>query len=243
MSNRIICGTCCISRGDDGSSGSDRGCSRIRTLEITKCRRAVPTPALPTRHRKSVRVFFAMVPQFHSSRLPACPRVVTVLLCAPAPRLSSSSHSGSIWGRCAAMPNRLCIRCLEWAPCKKCAFCRGPWYCGPDCQTADWERHRRECPPARVRREVGPLLHDATPLAPCMIRRILAFITGPSRSEMYLDSAASVAAAPLAAPPPSPVQADRASRAYHVSPSPPCVRASTVVVGAAGAVPESRRWK
>ena len=41
MSIRInICGTCCISRGDDGSSGSGRGCSRIRTLEITKCLQA-----------------------------------------------------------------------------------------------------------------------------------------------------------------------------------------------------------
>ena len=49
----------------------------------------------------------------------------------------------------------LCVICLTYADCKRCA-CGGGWYCSRTCQYCDWadaaEPHRDVCPLRQVKK-------------------------------------------------------------------------------------------
>merc|ERR1719234_1511122 len=39
----------------------------------------------------------------------------------------------------------LCFYCRVQFGRAKCSVCRGPWYCGEECQAEHWPLHRRDC--------------------------------------------------------------------------------------------------
>lgn len=41
----------------------------------------------------------------------------------------------------------LCSVCQQEIATKRCAKCKGPWYCGRECQRKDWKQHRKQCRP------------------------------------------------------------------------------------------------
>lgn len=50
-----------------------------------------------------------------------------------------------------AMGMRCCAVCGSFGKMKPCAGCRGILYCGTECQTHDWKRHKKAC--RAIRRE------------------------------------------------------------------------------------------
>ncbi len=43
-----------------------------------------------------------------------------------------------------------CRRCKLVGRWRKCAGCRSTFYCGVDCQAADWTQHRQLCRPPKL---------------------------------------------------------------------------------------------
>ena len=52
-------------------------------------------------------------------------------------RLMATARSGHVGPRCQSC---CCVNDL-----RRCGGCRQVWYCGDDCQRADWASHRAEC--------------------------------------------------------------------------------------------------
>lgn len=40
-----------------------------------------------------------------------------------------------------------CAFCRKQITCKSCSRCSAIWYCGRECQVADWKRHKQDCSP------------------------------------------------------------------------------------------------
>ncbi len=51
-----------------------------------------------------------------------------------------------------------CRRCQLVGCWRKCAGCRSVFYCGVDCQAADWTLHREHCSSERYRTQFPPRL-------------------------------------------------------------------------------------
>ncbi len=51
-------------------------------------------------------------------------------------------------GGCASTRRSPCYGCEELFPVaalKKCSVCEAAYYCGAECQKADWKAHKKEC--------------------------------------------------------------------------------------------------
>merc|ERR1719234_2271725 len=58
----------------------------------------------------------------------------------------------------------LCYYCRGQFGRARCSVCRGPWYCGEECQAEHWPLHRRDCVPPPPLLWVSPPEQQQRPL-------------------------------------------------------------------------------
>lgn len=58
-------------------------------------------------------------------------------------RLKDSAHQQT-FTKIVAQSDK-CWKCQKETDLKSCSRCKAVWYCGKDCQTADWPRHKKTC--------------------------------------------------------------------------------------------------